>query len=146
EVVEELIGPHGLVARHQVPPSSCGSAAVPPNCQDNASPSGLLWPDATAGGARKNFIVLLLGQMLTQWSVTMSDAPEILAIGRLGVDLYPLESGVGPEQVKTFGKSLGGTAANVAVAAARYGRTVELVSRVGDDPFGRYLLAELERL
>lgn len=76
----------------------------------------------------------------------MSDAPEILAIGRLGVDLYPLESGVGPEQVKTFGKSLGGTAANVAVAAARYGRTVELVSRVGDDPFGRYLLAELERL
>ncbi len=32
----------------------------------------------------------------------MSDAPEILAIGRLGVDLYPLESGVGPEQVKTL--------------------------------------------
>lgn len=76
----------------------------------------------------------------------MSDIPEILAIGRLGVDIYPLEDGVGLEQVKTFGKYLGGTAANVAVAAARYGHDVELVSRVGDDPFGRYLLAELRRL
>jgi 5-dehydro-2-deoxygluconokinase len=76
----------------------------------------------------------------------MSDTPEILAIGRLGVDLYPLEDALALDQVKTFGKYLGGTAANVAVAAARYGHDVELVSRVGDDPFGRYLLAELERL
>lgn len=76
----------------------------------------------------------------------MSGVPDILAIGRLGVDLYPLEDGVGLEQVSTFGKYLGGTAANVAVAAARYGHEVELVSRVGDDPFGRYLRAELGRL
>ncbi|MBD8012059.1 5-dehydro-2-deoxygluconokinase [Microbacterium sp. Re1] len=76
----------------------------------------------------------------------MSGSPEVLAIGRLGVDVYPLENGVGLEQVNTFGKYLGGTAANVAVAVARYGHEVELVSRVGDDPFGRYLLAELRRL
>ena len=72
-------------------------------------------------------------------------APEIVAIGRLGVDLYPREAGVGLEHVETFGKSLGGSAANVAVAVARYGRRVALVSRVGDDPFGRYLLEELDR-
>jgi len=71
---------------------------------------------------------------------------EVLAIGRLGVDVYPLQSGVGLEEVKTFGKYLGGSAANVAVAAARYGHHSALVSRVGDDPFGRFLLAELERL
>src|SRR5690606_32816050 len=45
-----------------------------------------------------------------------------------------------------FGKFLGGSAANVSVAAARYDHNVQLVSRVGDDPFGRYLLAELGRL
>lgn len=73
-------------------------------------------------------------------------APEVLAIGRLGVDLYPLQDGVGLDQVSTFGKYLGGSAANVSVAAARHGHGVELISRVGDDPFGRYLLAELERL
>ncbi len=71
---------------------------------------------------------------------------DVLAIGRLGVDIYPLQDGVGLEDVETFGKYLGGSAANVSVAAARYGRRSALVSRVGDDPFGRYLLRELERL
>lgn len=76
----------------------------------------------------------------------MGGSPEVLVMGRLGVDLYPLQSGIGLEQVDTFGKYLGGTAGNVAVATARYGHDVELVSRVGDDPFGRYLRAELRRL
>lgn len=71
---------------------------------------------------------------------------DVLAIGRLGVDIYPLQDGVGLEDVDTFGKYLGGSAANVSVAAARYGRAAALISRVGDDPFGRYLLRELTRL
>jgi len=75
-----------------------------------------------------------------------SHAPDILAIGRLGVDLYPLQSGVALEDVQTFGKFLGGSAANVSVAAARHGHHTALISRVGDDPFGRYLLRELDRL
>lgn len=70
-------------------------------------------------------------------------APDVLALGRLGVDLYPLQDGVGLADVTTFGKFLGGTAANVCVAAARHRRRSALVSRVGDDPFGRYLLREL---
>lgn len=73
-------------------------------------------------------------------------APSVLVLGRLGVDIYPLQSGVGLEDVSTFGKFLGGSAANVAVAAGRYGERASLVSRVGDDPFGRYLLRELSRL
>ena len=71
---------------------------------------------------------------------------DVIAIGRLGVDLYPLQDGVGLADVSTFGKYLGGTAGNVSVAAARYGQRTALVSRVGDDPFGRYLRSELERL
>ncbi|MFJ6428790.1 5-dehydro-2-deoxygluconokinase [Microbacterium maritypicum] len=74
------------------------------------------------------------------------NAPEIIAFGRLGVDLYPLQSGVVLEDVTSFGKYLGGSAANVSVAAARHGHQVALVSRVGDDPFGRYLHRELDRL
>ena len=76
----------------------------------------------------------------------MTSSPEVLTFGRLGVDLYPLQSGVGLDEVETFGKFLGGSAANVAVAAARHGRGAGLISRVGDDPFGRYLRAELGRL
>lgn len=73
-------------------------------------------------------------------------AHDLIAIGRLGVDIYPLQDGVGLEDVDTFGKYLGGSAANVTVAAARYGRRSALVSRTGDDPFGRYLHRELRRL
>jgi 5-dehydro-2-deoxygluconokinase len=76
----------------------------------------------------------------------MSNTCDVLAIGRLGTDIYPLQDGVGLEKVETFGKYLGGTAANLTVAVARYGHVSALISRVGDDPFGRYLLAELERL
>ncbi|MFF4736280.1 5-dehydro-2-deoxygluconokinase [Streptomyces sp. NPDC001262] len=60
-------------------------------------------------------------------------------MGRLGVDLYPLRTGVPLAQVETFGRFLGGSAANVAVAAARLGRRTALISRTGDDPFGQYL-------
>ena len=47
---------------------------------------------------------------------------DVLTFGRSGVDIYPLQIGVGLEDVETFGKFLGGTTANVAVAAARLGR------------------------
>ncbi|MEV0000107.1 5-dehydro-2-deoxygluconokinase [Streptomyces sp. NPDC050848] len=64
-------------------------------------------------------------------------------MGRLGVDLYPLQVGVPLARVETFGKYLGGSPANVAVAAARLGRRTALVSRTGADPFGEYLHEEL---
>jgi 5-dehydro-2-deoxygluconokinase len=68
---------------------------------------------------------------------------DVVAVGRLGVDLYPEQIGVPLAAVRTFAKSLGGTAANVAVAAARHGRRVALVSGTGADPFGEYLHQEL---
>ncbi|MEO3939374.1 5-dehydro-2-deoxygluconokinase [Dermatophilaceae bacterium Soc4.6] len=71
---------------------------------------------------------------------------DVLTMGRVGVDLYPLQDGVGLEDVSTFQKYLGGSAANVAVAAAQYGRRTALVSGTGDDPFGRYVRRELVRL
>ncbi|HEX2706180.1 MAG TPA: PfkB family carbohydrate kinase, partial [Candidatus Lustribacter sp.] len=71
---------------------------------------------------------------------------ELVAMGRTGVDLYPLQSGVGLEDVSTFQKFLGGSATNVSVAAARYGRRTALVTRTGQDPFGRYVRRALREL
>ncbi len=59
-------------------------------------------------------------------------------MGRIGVDLYPEQTGVHLADVRTFRKMLGGSATNVAVAAARYGRRVGVITKVGDDPFGPY--------
>ena len=64
---------------------------------------------------------------------------DLVAMGRTGVDIYPLQFGVGLEEVETFQKFLGGTATNVSVAAARHGRAVALVTRTGADAFGRYI-------
>ncbi|MFF3642471.1 5-dehydro-2-deoxygluconokinase [Streptomyces sp. NPDC002564] len=60
-------------------------------------------------------------------------------MGRIGVDLYPLQAGVPLAEVTAFGKFLGGSASNVAVAAARLGRRVAVITRTGEDPFGDYL-------
>jgi 5-dehydro-2-deoxygluconokinase len=60
-------------------------------------------------------------------------------MGRVSVDLYPEQSGVGLEDVRTFRKMLGGSATNVAVAAARLGRRAAVITKVGDDPFGSYV-------
>ncbi|MEU5095292.1 5-dehydro-2-deoxygluconokinase [Streptomyces sp. NPDC020996] len=69
---------------------------------------------------------------------------DLITMGRLGVDLYPMQSGVPLSHVETFGKFLGGSAANVAVAAARLGRRTALISRTGNDPFGAYLHRALQ--
>lgn len=68
---------------------------------------------------------------------------DLITMGRIGVDLYPLKTGVPLGEVDTFGKFLGGSPANVAVAAARLGRRTALITRTGADPFGAYLRAEL---
>src|SRR3954454_17220198 len=66
-------------------------------------------------------------------------AYDLITMGRIGVDLYPLQTGVPLAQVTSFGKFLGGSAANVAVAAARLGRSTAVITRTGDAPFGTYL-------
>jgi 5-dehydro-2-deoxygluconokinase len=79
--------------------------------------------------------------------MTNRTAPfDVITIGRVGVDIYPLQVGVGLEDVTSFGKFLGGSATNVAVAAAKYGLKSAVITRTGNDPFGKYIHKELRRL
>ncbi len=70
--------------------------------------------------------------------------PEVITMGRVSVDLYPEQTGVSLAEVETFAKSLGGSATNVAVAAARLGHRSAVITRVGDDGFGPYIRSALE--
>ncbi|SDB96259.1 5-dehydro-2-deoxygluconokinase [Sanguibacter gelidistatuariae] len=74
------------------------------------------------------------------------DAFDVVTIGRSSVDIYPLQTGVGIEDVETFGKFLGGSPTNVAVAASRLGSRARVVTAVGADPFGSFVRRELTRL
>ncbi len=69
--------------------------------------------------------------------------PEVVSVGRVSVDLYAPQQGVGFEEEQTFVKSVGGSPVNVAVAAARLGRRAAVATKVGGDGFGRYVLARL---
>lgn len=71
---------------------------------------------------------------------------ELVTMGRISADIYPLEIGKSLKEVKTFGKFLGGSSSNVAVAGARYGLQTTTITGVGNDPFGEFLKEELERL
>src|SRR2546423_14460659 len=64
---------------------------------------------------------------------------EVLTMGRVGVDIYPLQTGIGLEDVESFGKYLGGSPTNVAVAAARHGRNTAGITRTGDGPVRRLI-------
>jgi 5-dehydro-2-deoxygluconokinase len=68
----------------------------------------------------------------------MTEPFDVITMGRIGVDLYPLRTGVPLAEVETFGRFLGGSATNVAVAAARLGRGSAVITRTGRDPFGDY--------
>ncbi|MFF4116560.1 5-dehydro-2-deoxygluconokinase [Streptomyces sp. NPDC001714] len=69
---------------------------------------------------------------------------EVLTIGRVGVDVYPLQTGVGLAEVTSFGKYLGGSPTNVAVAASRYGHSSAVITKTGRDPFGDFVRQALE--
>ena len=75
-----------------------------------------------------------------------SNTYDLIAIGRTSVDIYPLQYGLGLEDVQTFQKFLGGSATNVSIAAARHGLKSAIITRTGEDPFGKYIHKELKRL
>jgi len=70
--------------------------------------------------------------------------PEVITMGRVSVDLYPEQIGATLAEVETFAKSLGGSATNVAVAAARLGHPSAVITKTGDDGFGQYIRSALE--
>src|SRR5450759_1251208 len=70
---------------------------------------------------------------------------DIVCLGRLGVDFYAQQIGARLEDVASFAKYLGGSSANTAFGCARLGLKAALVSRIGDDAMGRFLVETLAK-
>ena len=70
----------------------------------------------------------------------MSDIPQVLTIGRISVDLYGREIGVGLDRAQTFAKAVGGSPTNVAIGLAKYGHRSAVLTGVGDDSLGTFLI------
>ncbi len=70
---------------------------------------------------------------------------DLACLGRLAVDLYAQQVGCALEDVASFAKYLGGSSANIAFGAARLGLKSAMISRVGDEQMGRFLVQTLQR-
>ena len=70
---------------------------------------------------------------------------DLACLGRLAVDLYAQQVGSRLEDVATFAKYLGGSSANIAFGTARLGLRAAMISRVGDEQMGRFLVESLQR-
>ena len=67
----------------------------------------------------------------------------IVCLGEILVDFVAREAGVSVGEAASFQRALGGAPANVAVGVARLGGASAFLGCVGEDPFGRFLAAEL---
>jgi len=68
---------------------------------------------------------------------------DIVCIGRSSVDLYGEQVGGRLEDVQTFAKYVGGCPTNIAVGTARLGLKSGLITRVGDEQMGRFIVETL---
>ena len=68
---------------------------------------------------------------------------DLITVGRISVDLFAEQMNTSFSQPQTFHKSIGGSPTNVAVAAAKLGHKSAIVTKVGIDPLGQYVLNKL---
>ncbi len=72
-------------------------------------------------------------------------ALDVITMGRCSVDLYGQQIGSRLEDVATFAKSVGGSPSNIAIGIARLGLKAGLITRVGDEQMGRFVLEQMAR-
>ncbi|HKU48018.1 MAG TPA: 5-dehydro-2-deoxygluconokinase, partial [Burkholderiales bacterium] len=70
---------------------------------------------------------------------------DVICIGRCSVDLYGQQIGSRFEDIASFAKSVGGSPANIAIGTARLGLKSALITRVGDEQMGRFVLEQMRR-
>lgn len=72
-------------------------------------------------------------------------ALDVITVGRCSVDLYGQQIGSRLEDITSFAKSVGGCPSNIAIGTARLGLKSAVITRVGDEQMGRYVLEQMAR-
>src|SRR5436190_6896407 len=70
---------------------------------------------------------------------------DILAMGRSSIDLYANEIGAPFTEIKSFAAYVGGCPTNISVGTRRLGLRSALLTAVGEDPVGDFILSFLEK-
>ena len=78
-------------------------------------------------------------------ATTLIPTLDVIAIGRSSVDLYGQQIGGRLEDMGSFIKAVGGCPTNIAIGTARLGLKSAVITRVGDEQMGRFILEQLLR-
>ncbi len=70
---------------------------------------------------------------------------DLVCMGRSSIDLYSNNSGAPFTDISSFGAFVGGCPTNIAVGARRLGLSTALLTAVGDDPVGDFVLSFLRK-
>ena len=76
--------------------------------------------------------------------ITLKDT--VLCVGEALIDFIPEIRSTDLTDVKTFQRMVGGAPANVAAAIAKLGGKSKIFTKLGNDPFGHYIVDELAKL
>lgn len=68
---------------------------------------------------------------------------DLITIGRSSVDLYGAQIGGMLEDMRSFDKYIGGSPTNIAAGTARLGLKSALITKVGNEPMGRFIRQQL---
>lgn len=78
-------------------------------------------------------------------SPTKTATYDLITMGRSSIDLYSNDIGAAYPDITSFGAYIGGSPLNIAVGASRLGLKTALLTGVGPDKVGEYLLERLKR-
>lgn len=84
-----------------------------------------------------------MSDIMPVWLNSLSRDGCFIVVGRAGIDLYPTPAGTQISSAKTFSSDVGGSAGNIAVALARSGQNVELLSSLSTDAIGDFVANNL---
>ncbi|MBL4574873.1 MAG: 5-dehydro-2-deoxygluconokinase [Opitutaceae bacterium] len=76
--------------------------------------------------------------------MTVKETLDVICMGRASVDLYGDQVGSRLEDMQSFSKYAGGCPTNIAIGTSKLGLKSALLSRVGDEHMGRFLIETLE--
>lgn len=78
-------------------------------------------------------------------AVEMAPGFDLITMGRSSIDLYSNDIGAPFEEISSFAALVGGSPLNIAVGASRLGLRTSLLTAVGDDKVGDFILAFLKK-
>src|SRR5438445_1049888 len=73
------------------------------------------------------------------------EAFDLITMGRSSIDLYANEVGAAFVDIKSFAAYVGGSPTNIAVGAQRLGLRTAVLTAVGEDPVGDFILSFLHK-